>query len=310
MAEIVKKVRRGINNETRGESRKKFDERKDINTTYGLFIGHLDEIKITENVGKDDSNLRSFIGINCPRLTITFASNEEKEIDRKYVSFGFGPVESNADTIPGGKEEWKVNQIFNTLKHILNVYVFQGREMTEEEEEMLTLPFTDFDENMDYTLVEPQVVADGYKQLFTNFKLMMDNNGKPYYKNANGNILPVWMKLLRAMKATNGRNKGKWVPLVNNGSNMGDLAFPQFVGSGIIEIMRQGVPPTLSVDVTKESVIPRDYAVEVPTAAAAPAQPNVAPGFNSGINPMPQFGSFDPNGGAGAFKGENGDLPF
>lgn len=305
--ENVKKIKRGVNNATRGESHKKFNERTDMNTTYGLFIGHLDEIKITESVGKDDSQLRSFIGVNCPRLTLTFASNQEKEIDRKYVTMGFGPVESNADTIPGGKQEWKVNQIFDMLKHILNVFVLKGREMTEEEEDLLSLPFADFDENGDYVLVEAQVVADGYKQLFNNFKAIMDNNGKPYYKNANGTVLPIWMKLLRAMKGTNGKNKGKWIPLVNSGSTMGDLAFPQFVGSGIIEEFRQNAAPTLTIDKTKESVSPKEYNIEETPATPAGVIPAVAPGVVPGVQQVPNFGDFNPNSG---FQGENGDLPF
>ena len=265
--EAPKKRRaRGINNETRGESRKKFDERRDMNKTNGLFLGHLDEIKVTESEMKDDANLKSFAGLVCPRLTLTFASNQDKINERRYVTMSFGPVESNAETIPGGKSEWKVNQILNTLKHVLNVFIFKGREMTEEEEDALCLDFEDFDENFAYVPVEPEQVLAGYKHLFENFVKLMDNGGKPYYKAANGGILPIWMKLLRATK-----NKNKWVPVVNGSTSKGDLGFPTFVGEGVIELFKSTEQPSLHIDITKESVSP----VKFEEIEEAPKAPNV-----------------------------------
>lgn len=308
--EAPKKRRaRGINNETRGESRKKFDERRDMNKTNGLFLGHLDEIKVTESEMKDDANLKSFAGLVCPRLTLTFASNQENANDRRYVTMSFGPVESNAETIPGGKSEWKVNQILNTLKHILNVYVLKGREMTEEEEDALCLDFEDFDENFAYVPVEPEQVLAGYKHLFENFTKIMENGGKPYYKAANGGILPIWMKLLRATK-----NKNKWTPVVNGNTSKGDLGFPTFVGEGVIELYKSTEQPMLHIDITKESVIPVKFdepeeTPKTPNVGPVAAVPFGAPGGFGGAPIDPMQAAVPNEFGAGVGVGPDG-LPF
>ena len=115
------------------------------------------------------------------------------------------------------------------------------------------------------------------------------------------------MKLLRAIKGTNGKNKGKWVPFVNSGSGMGDLAFPQFVGAGIMEEFTQNAAPTLTIDKTKESVSPKEYAIDAEAPAVAGVMPAVAPGVVPGVAQVGNFGDFNPNSG---FQGENGDLPF
>ena len=52
------------------------------------------------------------------------------------------------------------------MKHIYNVFVLKGRDLTEEEIDVLTLPFEDFDENMQYVPVEAEEVIAGYKTVF------------------------------------------------------------------------------------------------------------------------------------------------
>lgn len=52
------------------------------------------------------------------------------------------------------------------MKHIYNVFVLKGRDLTEEEIDALTLPFEDFDENMQYVPVEAEEVIAGYKTVF------------------------------------------------------------------------------------------------------------------------------------------------
>lgn len=243
-----KVVRRGLGT-ARGTTRLKFSHEQ-ANSKNGLFIGHLDSVTVsTIKVGEDKVGLPSFNGLEIPKIVFTFASNEVEIDKRHYVSLQFTAVESNADTIPGAKDDWKVNNIFDWLKHILNVYVLKGRELNDDEISALSLPFDDFDEDGEYVSVEPKVVADGWKVLFENFENIINrgNNGNPYYKNNNGNNIPVWIKLIRYIKT----GKKGWTP-VNNG----DLSFPTFVGEGCIELYKQNTIPSIRIDVVKESIIP------------------------------------------------------
>ena len=201
---------RGINNDLRDVTRKKFDERTDCNKANGLFIGHLEDVKVDWATLKDDvQGMPSFAGMSIPYLTFTFASNHENINERRYVTQRLLPAESNVETIPGAKSAWKVDNIFRFMKHIYNVFVLKGRDLTEEEIDALTLPFEDFDENMQYVPVEPEEVIAGYKIVFENYVKLLNNNGKPVYKDAKGKPITIWMKLLRFIK-----NDGKWRAVV------------------------------------------------------------------------------------------------
>jgi hypothetical protein len=169
------------------------------------------------------------------------------------------PVESNIATIPGGTDDWRVNNVFKWMKHMLDTYYLKGRLMTEAEEKALTLPFCDFDDNGEYIAVDPQTVLDGYGTIFNNFIAIMNGNfnlkegetPRCAYKDANGKPIVVWMKLLCHRKTKKG-----WI---NVGQN-GDLGFDSFVESGAIEIFKgNGVAPSiLNIDLAKESITPKD----------------------------------------------------
>lgn len=303
-----KRRARGITNETRAVTRKKFDETRDANRSNGLFIGHLDNVEVNWATLKEDANIPQFAGQAIPYLTFTFASNEEKEYDRKYVTARFSPVESNVDTIPGGKDEWKVNLIFQFMKHVYDVFVLKGREMTEDEEDALTLPFEDFEDNGEggyqYVSLEPETIINGYKTLFENYVKLINNNGKPAYKSANGNIIPIWMKLIRFIR----NKKNEWKAVSN-----GDLSFPTFVGEGVIELFDANKPASLKVDVHKESIVYKEEAMKAKTPnVGAPAvggvAPNAAPmnpAFGGAMNPA--FGGFAENPASNV---DASDLPF
>lgn len=267
-AATPKKRRRGLG-EVRGTTRLKFDER-DIDAATGLFKAHLESVELAWATQKEDSSLVSFSGLAVPYLVFTFASNAKDPSVRKYVTLRISPAESNALTIPGGDEAWKVEQPMNWLKHILNVFVLKGNAMSEEMMDALELPFEDFNDNMEYVPVEPEVVLNGWRTLFENFLGYMENNGKPVYKSATGNYLPLWIKLIRFTKI-----KGQWKP-VASGNSAGDFAFPSFVGTGYIELFDQNRAPVLHVDASKESIIYR----EVAKAPTAPQIPGMAPAFN------------------------------
>lgn len=254
------KLRRGINNETRGTTRLKFD------TCHarpnGLFIAHIDSIEVKEvQIGEETSGLQSFAGLSVPRLVINFSSNEEDVNKRKYIQLRFLAVESNVETIPGGKSEWKVQQIFDYLKHFYNVFVLRGREMTEDEINALALDLEDVDENGEYVPVAAETVVAAWKSLFENFANLMNTgkNGSPVYFDNNGKPIAIWMKLIRFVK--NGKNV--WKPIAN-----GELAFPTFVGEGVIEIFKQNTPPSIRVNIVSEDIKPRKI-------ESAPKVPNM-----------------------------------
>ena len=242
-----KTSRRGIGN-ARGASRLKFSHEQA--KPNGLFLGHLESVEVkTITVGEDKVGTPSFNGLDIPKLILTFASNEEEIAKRHYMSISFTAVESTSLTIPGAKEEWKVNNIFDWLKHVMNVYVTKGRTLTEEEDEALSLNYIDFDEQGEYVPVEPEVVIASWKTLFENFENIINRGreGQPVYKSKDGKFITVWMKFIRYTK----HNKKGWQPISD-----GNLSFPIFVGDGCLEIYKQNCPVSINVNVVKESIIP------------------------------------------------------
>lgn len=243
--EIKKVSRRGLAS-ARGTARLKFSN--DQAKPNGLFLGHLEEVKYsTITIGEDKTGMPSFNGFEIPKLTLIFASNEEDPNKRHYVFKIFTAVESNVNTIPGGKEEWKVNSIFDWLKHVLNVYYLKGRELTDEEATALSLTFEDFDEQGEYVSVDTEIVINAWKVLFENFENIMNRgkDGKPVYHDKNNKFIPVWLKLLRYVKS-----RKSWTPI-----NNGDLSLPQFVGEGCIEIYQQNAIPSIKIDLVKETIL-------------------------------------------------------
>ena len=296
--ETKKVSRRGIGS-ARGTTRLKFSHEQAKQN--GLFLGHLDSVVVSMiQIGEDKTGMPSFNGLEIPKLTITFASNEEEVNKRHYQPLTFTAVESNANTIPGGKDEWKVNSVFDWLKHILNVFVLKGRELTEEEEAALSLSYEDFDEQGEYSPVEPEVVIAGWKTLFENFENIMNRGreGQPYFKTKDGKNVALWLKMLRYIKTP----KKGWQP-VNNG----DLSFPSFVGEGCVEIYKQNTPPSIRIDSVKEAIIPMNV-----EKAKAPNMPTPGTGaMAAGMGGVPVV---DPMVGGGNFAGiateAADDMPF
>lgn len=240
--------RRGISNETVGTTRLRFNH-TDAKPN-GLFVGHLDDVQLTKvDIKEDSAGMPSFRGIELNRLVFTFASNDEDKSKRRYQTLSFLPVESNVNTIPGGKEEWKITRIFNYLKHILDVYVLKGQQMTPEMESALSLDFEDFDEQGEYSSVAPEIVAAGWNKLFANFFNLFNTakDGAPAWKTKDGKFITVWIKLIRYVKAG---QKG-WVEV-----DRGNLSFPTYPGEGVIEVFVQNVAPTIKLDATREAIRP------------------------------------------------------
>ena len=294
MAE-TKTVRRGINNNTQGTTRLKFNH-TDAQSN-GLFIAHIDSVEVSMiRIGEETTGMPSFNGLEIPKLVVNFSSNEANADSRKYIRLQFNAVESNVNTIPGGKEDWKVNLVFDWLKHLLNVFVLKGRPMSETEEAALALDYIDFDENGDYLSVAPEDVIASWKKLFENFANIMNTSkeGKPSYFTADGKPLPIWIKLIRYYKTKKGWSS------VNNGN----LSFPQFPGEGCIEIFKQNQVPSIRLDAIREDIRPRKEEEK-----KAPNMPGVAGSAPMGSFPAGGFAGVEADGGFGGFGSEN-DMPF
>ena len=295
---VAKKVRRGVSNKTQAVAQLKFHE-KDA-AQNGLFIGHLEEVRVDWS---NNAEAKSFTGISIPRLTFHFASNHANASEKRHVYQTLFPVESNVNTIPGGSEDWRVNNVFNWIKHILDVFYLKGREMTEAEEDALSLTFEDFDENGEYVSVEVEDVIAGYRAIFENAAAMLNGSfeladgevAKPVYKTSDGKFIPCWLKLLRHKK-----RKGDWI---NVGAN-GDLAFDSFIGNGVVELLKKDCPPTvLRLDLAKESITPKETK-KAPTIGApgmgAPAMGGVMAGAPTMNMPVDN----------GAFQAVGEEMPF
>ena len=293
--EAPKVARRGLGS-ARGVQRMKFTH--EIAKQNGLFIAHLDSIAVSQVlIGEDKTGLPSFNGMNIPRIALTFATNEAEANKRHYVTLSFTAVESNVETIPGGKGEWKVNTVLDWFKHLLDVYYLKGRELTAEEEDALALSFTDFDENGEYVPVDVEEVIAGWKTLFENFANMMTTakGGKPVYKTLEGKDIPVWIKLIRYNKTV----KSGWKPVVASG----DLTFPTFVGEGCVEIFNQQSKPAIRLDAVKEAIKPMNIETTKPKTPNMPSMPGMGGGIPVGD---PMDGGFD----AGLSAEAATDMPF
>lgn len=298
----VKKNRRGVSNKTKAVAQLRFHE-KDA-AQNGLFVAHLDSVTVDWSEGKEDA--KQFAGIKVPRVTIHFASNQKDVNEQRHVYYTLNPVESSVDTMTGGKDDWRVNNIFQWMKHILDIYYLKGREMTEDEEDALCLPFSDCDDEGNYIPVEPEEVIAGYRVIFDNFAAMMNGSfnladgaiAKPVYKTADGKFMPAWLKLLRHKKV-----KGAWKDVAQNG----ELGFDSFIGNGVVELMKNNQPPvTLRIDLAKESITPKQTDKKPSIGMPGMGAP-ISGGIQGGFPEMPNIDTSNWNAAADA---ANGDMPF
>lgn len=305
-----KKKRRGISNETRSTSRLKFHE-NDANPTNGLFLGELANCEVRwVTIGEDAKGMTSFRGIAIPKLVFTFTSPHTAANDKRYVTHELSTVESNADTIPGGKSEWQINIAFGFIKHIIDVFYLKGKPMSEEMEDALALDVEDYEEdeygNMCYVPVDAEDIAKAWGVLFESAANIINTGkaGKPIYKDDKGNTIKIWMKLLRFQKRKDKNTKAmSWYP-VANGNQAGDLAFNGMIGDGCIELYRQGVPSNIKIDTSKESITPKEV-------AKAPNMNQAMGGIMSGgVTIGSPMGGVQTEGFAQAGAESEGPLPF
>lgn len=269
-------VKRGVSNRTQAVSQLRFHERDAAKN--GLFIGCLADVSVAWSTNKDT-------GVAAPRLVFHFTSMHENAAEKRHVYHSINYVESNVETIPGGKQAWRVSAVFSYIKHFLDVFYLKGRELTPEEEAALELSVIDYDVDGSYQPVEPDTVINAYRVLFDNAAAMFNGTfnlkegviPRPTFKTADGKPIVVWMKLLRCQKVKSG-NSFVW----KNISSNGELSFTPFVGSGVVEIWQPNTTPkVLQIDLAKESIVPKeiDKAPINPSIPGTPMIGNVAPTF-------------------------------
>lgn len=310
--ETTKKKRRGISNETRSVSNLKFHEKDAIPS--GLFVGIVESVRCGwATIGADSTGMGSFAGQAIPRFEMHFTSIHENVAQRRHVTLTLNPVESTVETYVNGEKSWQVDRVLGYIKHILEVFYLNGRNLTEDEEDALSLSYDDCDNEGQYAPVEVEDVIKGWQVVFENAAAMLNGTfatkdkeatGKPCYKDNNGKETRVFMKLLRFIKTGRGSN-AKWSAVGNNG----DLAFPQFVGEGVLEKFKtvDAVPQILRLNPLTESITPKQVEEK-----KAPSMPGNIPGAMPGMGGVAMAGGFnpayDPNSGAAAATVS--DMPF
>ena len=300
-----KKKRRGISNETSGASNLKFHEKD--STPARLFVGRIDSVKCAwAHIGEESTGMGDFAGHSIPRFEIHFTSIHTNVNERRHVTLTLNPVQSTVETYENGDKSWQVNRVFNYIKHILDVLYLNGRDLTEEEEDALALSYNDCDDDGNYLPVEVDEVLESWRSVFENAAAMLNGTfatkdkeatGKPCYKTDKGDVR-LYMKLLRFVKSGRGAN-AKWTAVGNNG----DLAFPGFVGEGVLEKMVSvdALPKILKVNELTESITPKQIEDK-----KAPSMPGNMPGGMPGV--MPGFNDFSGMSDAAAQAG--GEMPF
>lgn len=299
-AQATKKVlRRGISNETQAVSRIKFHE-KDSVPANGLFVGHLENVTVDWSSSDKSAD---FPNMSIPRLTFHFESNHAKQAERRYYGHTLWPIGSSIETMYGGSRGFVVDYVFNTIKHFLDVFYLNGRKLTDEEIEALSLDFVDCDEDGAYVPVEAEEVIASYRKVFENaaamfngtFGLKEGETAKPCYKTADGKMIPIWMKLLRHVKDKN----NKW----RNVGTKGDLAFTSNPGAGLIEkVSGQNPPAILRINVARESITPKETEDKTPTVGV---MQGTMPGTIIAGN-VPAMGAAPSQ----AYNDAQGEMPF
>lgn len=300
-----KRKRRGISDDTRSTTRKRFHE-SEICPSFpklAVFEGHLHDVNLSWATIKGDSD-SVFAGKAVPYLNFDFRSNHAAEVDQRFATNTLSVIPSNVDTCPGGSQEWRINNTFGIIKHYLDVYVLQGRPMPEKIRDMLELELDDTDDDGMYVPVEIDEVIAAWAKLFTNvvkiFNEMGTNTSKKIYYDKNNKWIPLWLHLVRYTRQIEKGGKAKaWKPA---DGKVGELTFPPFLGKGYIEIKREGFPPTIRLEGNTESIDIK----EVESVSATPVGPTLGGGA---IQVPGDIGGGLPSGGyVGPQPGD--DLPF
>jgi hypothetical protein len=305
-----------------GSSRIPFNE-NDAHPAVGLFLAQIDEVSVTTANYQEREGANSvFAGHQVPRLNIVWSNGNPDKSKAKYYTHSFNAVESNVDTFMGGKSAWKVRVVNQHLVHYLETYLMRAKgvppiEVAEAISGRINdsiFPVvngkTNYNGTPVYNLVPVEEVLEDYRRRFQAFADVMnygvnaqgfirkkeDADAKPLFKDANGKGIRTWILLLRSYKTD-----GTWK--TNQGSQ---LAIPNFIRSGVMEIEVPGKQPILRLDKATMSLT----AIETPKQTRVGAMPPVGGGGFIPMQAMPNIGSFNADASVATVGDGTDDLPF
>lgn len=241
--ESPKKRRRGINNETRSTTRRKFtDKYLDPKTRLAGVMFHSVEVKYA--TFKDTANSQ-FAGMAVPFIAFTLKSVTGKnDAEKAFIEIKYNAVESTTETMEGGDEAYKVDSQLSMMKHIIDVAVKNGKPLTDDELDGLELDFCDKDDDGNFIALDAQEVLDAYYKFYKFIVDMCNAESSLMFKGSDGKPVVYWAKLIRYIKS-----KKQWRAV-----NDDQLGFPMFVGEGILERAIPNTAPLIEINPATEQI--------------------------------------------------------
>lgn len=234
----------GISKETKTTTAKEFKPLQSVNG--GLCIGTLKSVDVTEYEVDKDSKLVDFVGKKANRIQFVF----EEVVKTAGVAPAIYVHSYNFLEHTNAHRDGILDGMFQTIKHLIGVYRGGEDKITEADYAKLTL-------GLEATSnPTPDELLAAYKKFFTGVKEVMDSTG--FIGKS------VWMKLLYSIK-------GKVI-------KDGRVAFTSYPGEGLIELVKTGIKPELSVRVNRgESIDP--HVTPVSPIAKIPTSEEQIPDF-------------------------------
>jgi len=230
---------KGISKETRGASVKKIVCKPEIND--GLALMTLTDVDVAQAEIKEDSSYVEFRGMKVPRLTFVFT--EKTMSDKEEAGMYFKSYMPNPN-IFDSDNEWKWDTMAQTVKHFIDV--LSDDNFKDEYEPLLNIAM---DEGKEY---EPKDQIEAWDGFFKGVQKVFKGHKKEGLPELIGKV--VWAKLLLDVKGSK--------------TNNGDFGMSNYPGDGLIEVYKEGVSPTLRINIAKgESIVPKVY--EEPTKLEA-----------------------------------------
>jgi len=229
-------------------------------------LAYIEKVEVIKTLIKEDSKLTAFIGLEQPRLAITFAevTNDKSEEVGHYTETFF-PVNPEISEL-GLKVQHE--KMFSKLKHFITVLKRRMNNVkdpiTDEEYKLLDL-YTKANEKQSYTeqvaLYSNVEYYNEYERFFNNVaKLFVgDKKKKGIIVDEKGKII-LWLKLIYP-------------------AGKSFVRTPDFVGNGIIELYTQNKPTTLKISISKGESIKETSITKIDTSVfnANPENANIIP---------------------------------
>ena len=199
----------------------------------------------------DFTNSKSefWTGHKVPRLSIQIESRLDPDgVKKSYYTDSFMPPAWTPDLLPDGKLSFRLGSDESKLGHILEAIkgsFADPKAWTDEQIAMLTTDLELQDADKAFVSRDPEEVIAAYTKFYQAIVDIIENGGKPVYRDANGIPKVYWLKLLYTVKGAP----------VNNGK----VGFPNYADTGFIEeatkVAGQWAQPSIKIQVNKQESI-------------------------------------------------------